>query len=237
VRPRGCRCSAAGQRCSARAACKRVPIYDTLVIVFLCVHYGLMAVGLAVAAAQRVAVRKKLRLKGCCGCMPGSFCSFAGDWCLLFWCLGCALCQVSSSHQLACTARGHVHVAVLPLSQAQLAGHLHVLTRLQAPSTRTRRACPASWLRTGGRVPCGVLTVQHVFSTLQTAAELRRAQERRTLHRLRVKYGVVGADLAQGVDLGKAPRCAGQHSVVAASHASWAYEPEMSGHMKAAGHV
>jgi len=74
-------------------------------------------------------------------------------------------------------------------------------------------------------------------STLQTALELWRAQERRTLHRLRVKYGVVGADLAQGVDLGKAPRCAGQHSVVAASHASWAYEPEMSGHMKAAGHV
>ena len=99
--------------CSARAACKRVPIYDTLVIVFLCVHYGLMAIGLAVAAAQRVAVRKKLRLRGCCGCMPGSFCSFAGDWCLLFWCLGCALCQVLAFDHTASDAQGHVHTAVL----------------------------------------------------------------------------------------------------------------------------
>ena len=63
------------------------------------------------------------------------------------------------------------------------------------------------------------------------------AQERRTLHRLRVKYGVVGADLAQGVDLGKAPRCPGHTSVVASSQAPWPYEPELSAHVRADGHV
>ena len=30
----------------------------------------------------------------CCGCAPGSCLSFLGEWCLLFWCLQCALCQV-----------------------------------------------------------------------------------------------------------------------------------------------
>lgn len=57
-------------------------------------HYALLIAGLAYVALHRVVVRRKLRIKPCCGCPPGGCGSFLGEWCLLFWCLPCALCQV-----------------------------------------------------------------------------------------------------------------------------------------------
>ena len=57
-------------------------------------HYVLLIAGLAYVALHRVVVRRKLRIKPCCGCPPGGCRSFLGEWCLLFWCLPCALCQV-----------------------------------------------------------------------------------------------------------------------------------------------
>ena len=76
-----------------RAACQAVPIYTTALIVLLCVHYALLVAGVTYVALHRMVVRRKLRIKPCCGCAPRGCASFLGDWCLLFWCLPCALCQ------------------------------------------------------------------------------------------------------------------------------------------------
>lgn len=162
------------------ADCQKIPLYNTVTIALLVVHYVLMFAGVAYVALHRVVVRRKLRIKvrqrllgpanlsellpcwqwqwvhvacalqllsscrahllqpscrpddlctcaapvafssywacvstlvglrvslvltasvshawqPCCGCAPGSCLSFLGEWCLLFWCLQCALCQV-----------------------------------------------------------------------------------------------------------------------------------------------
>ncbi|KAK9842066.1 hypothetical protein WJX81_006779 [Elliptochloris bilobata] len=74
-------------------ACQAIPLYTKAAIALLVVHYVLMIAGLAYVALHRAVVRRKLRIKPCCGCAPGSCLSFLGEWCLLFWCLQCALCQ------------------------------------------------------------------------------------------------------------------------------------------------
>ena len=100
------RCAQLTVRAPCRAACHLAALSPSVTI-GLCVFFALAFVGVAFVASHRVAVRRRLRISSCCSGEPGDCCSYAGDWCLLLWCLHCALCQVRHARCYLRALSGH----------------------------------------------------------------------------------------------------------------------------------